>query len=387
MDAQRSAVAPGLHIAVLAPPWIPVPAPGYGGIEEVVRVLCQGLVARGHRVTLFAAPGSRSPAEVRTLLDEPHPDEIERALWEVDHVARAFDAIDEAAGRGDPYHVVHDHTAFAALAMAHRLRTPLVHTLHGPFDEDVSSFYREHGRKGRLVAISESQRAAAPAALRDSVAVVHNPLAVEDWPFERRSGDALLWAGRITPVKGPHRAIRAAHGAGVPLVLAGPVQPGDEEFFAREVEPHLREGEVHYVGEVGGADKQTLYGRARALLVPIRWQEPFGMIMAEAMACGTPVIAFPEGSAPELVIEGETGFLATDEDAMARAIRRLDEIDREGCRRSAAERFDVLRVVERYERVYERAARAPAPWPDGLRSARRRRFERGKVITPTGAAL
>ena len=144
-------------------------------------------------------------------------------------------------------------------------------------------------------------------------------------------------------------------------MLAGPVHPGQEEFFAREVEPHIDGDAVRYVGEVGDEAKRELYTGARALLMPIRWAEPFGMVMVEAMACGTPVIAFPEGSAPEVVIDGETGFVVEDEHAMARAVDRLGEIDRGRCRESVRERFDVPSIVARYERVYERARAARRP--------------------------
>ncbi|MEA2325024.1 MAG: hypothetical protein QOD81_4874 [Solirubrobacteraceae bacterium] len=349
-----------LRVAVLAPPWIPVPAPGYGGIEEVVRLLCDGLVAGGHRVTLFAAPDSHSPAEVHTVLSAPHPDEIERSLWEADHVARAFDAIDAAARIGDPFDVVHDHTGFTALAMANRLDTPLVHTLHGPFESGNAEFYEAHGHKARIVAISESQRASAPARLRDDIEVVPNPLAVDEWPFGAEPGDHVLWIGRIAPIKGPHRAIRAARRAGVELLIAGPVQRGDEEFYAREVEPHLVDAGVRYVGEQGGEAKKTLYRQARAILMPIRWVEPFGLVMVEAMACGTPVIAFAEGAATEIVLDGENGFLVDDEDEMALAIGRLGEIDRRRCRQTVAERYDVPRVVDGYLRVYRHAVGARA---------------------------
>jgi len=186
---------------------------------------------------------------------------------------------------------------------------------------------------------------------------VPNPLDVDAWPFDETEGDYLLWVGRMNDDKGPQRAIAAARAAGLPLVVAGPVQTGQEEFFAREVEPHIDGDTVRYAGEVGGQDKHELYLRARALLMPIRWEEPFGMVMVEAMACGTPVIAFPEGSAPEVVIDGETGFVVEDEEAMASAVGRLDEIDRGRCRESVRERFDVPKVVARYERVFDRARR------------------------------
>ena len=346
------------HLAILAPPWIPIPPPGYGGIEHVVSLLAAGLADAGHRITLFAPPGSDSPADVYSPLAEPHPDEIQFSLFEVDHVARSFDAIDAAAADGDPFDIVHDHTGFAALAMGARLDVPLVHTLHGPFEPDLFRFYACHGAKAQLVAISGSQRAAAPDHLRDEIVVVPNPLDVEAWPFSDAPGDYLLWMGRMNDDKGPQRAIAAAREAGMPLVVAGPVQPGQEEFFAREVEPHIDDDAVRYVGEAGDKDKRELYAGARALLMPIRWAEPFGMVMVEAMACGTPVLAFPEGSAPEVVIDGETGFLVEDEEAMARAVGRLGEIDRGACRASVGERFDVPRIVAQYERVYDRARRS-----------------------------
>lgn len=344
-----------MRIAMLAPPWIPVPAPGYGGIEEVVRLLCEGLVERGHDVTLLAAPRSHSKAEVRALLDEPHPDEIERSLWEVDHVARAFAAVD-AARSGRPFDVLHDHCAYCALAMADRLATPLVHTVHCPFDEDTVRFYDAHGHKGTIVGISRAQLQDAPPALRDA-AVVHNALHFAEWPLGTTPGEHVLWIGRMAAIKGPHRAIRAARAAGVPLVLAGPVQPGHERFFAEEVEPHVDGDAVRYIGEVGGDAKARAYGEARALLMPIRWAEPFGLVMTEAMACGTPVIAFREGAAPEVVEDGVSGFLVDDEAEMAAAIGRVDELDRAAVRACAEERFGLDRAVAGYEAVYARAAR------------------------------
>jgi glycosyltransferase involved in cell wall biosynthesis len=351
-----------LRIAMLAPPWIRVPAPAYGGIEEVVRLLCEGLVEHGHRVTLFAAPDSTSSAEVHTVLDAEHPDEIQKAQIEADHVARAFAEID----RDGCFDVVHDHTGHVALSMGDRIGTPLVHTLHGPFDEPARAFYAAHGSKALLVALSEHQRSGAPAGAGE-VAVVPNPLRVEEWPFGAAKEDFVLWIGRMSPDKGPHRAIAAARAAGVPLVLAGPVQPGQEDYFAQEVEPHVDGVSVRYAGEAGSDAKRGLYAAARGLLMPIRWPEPFGLVMVEAMACGTPVIAFPEGAAPELVIEGETGFLVDDEDAMARAIGRLGAIDPARCRSATDERFGVDAVARGYERVYRRARASPGRPPGSRR--------------------
>ncbi len=343
-----------LRIAVVAPPWIPVPPPTYGGTETVVDLLCEALVARGHDVTLFAAPGSRSVAHVVELLDAPHPREIGLSLYESDHLARAWAAIDGAERSARPFDIVHDHSGFVALAMADRLDAPILHTVHGAFDARTRSFYRRHAAKARLVAISRSQAAGAPEGV-EIFDVIPNPVAVERWPLRIEKQDYVLWIGRIDPAKGPHRAIRAARLAGRPLVLAGPVQPGQEEYFAELVAPHLDGRRVRYVGEVGGAVKRDLFADAAALLMPIRWREPFGMVMVEALACGTPVIAFPEGAAAEIVIDGVNGMLVADEREMAAAIDRAGTIDPRRCRASAADRYDAPTVAAAYERAYRRA--------------------------------
>jgi glycosyltransferase involved in cell wall biosynthesis len=358
VTAPRRQPAAPLRIAMLAPPWIPIPAPGYGGVESVVSALTEALVRHGHDVTLFCAPGSVSAARVVTLLDQARPDEIERALYEADHVARAFAAIDRAPAH-ERFDVVHDHCGFTALAMADRLDTPVVHTLHGQFTPSTAAFYAHHGHKAGLIAISAAQLASAPAGLH-AAATIPNPIDLREWPLRPDKGDHLLWIGRFTEVKGPHRAIAAARIAGVPLILAGVIQPGQEAFFDREVAPHLDGDRVRFVGEVGGSVKRALFAGARGLLMPIRWEEPFGMVMVEALACGTPVIAFPEGAARELVVEGETGFLVGDEAAMAAAVGRLGEIAPAACRAWVAEHCDVGVIANAYERAYRAAARTPS---------------------------
>jgi glycosyltransferase involved in cell wall biosynthesis len=336
-----------MRVAMLAPPWIPVPPPGYGGIEQVIALLAAELTERGNEVTLFAAPGTESTARVLSPLEGPHPDEIQLSVYEADHVASTFASVDEA---DPPFDVIHDHCGFTAFAFADRVETPLVHTLHGPFTHETSAFYARHAHKAKAIALSRYQADQAPDGL-DVVAVIGNPIVVDDFPFRDEKDDHLLWIGRMNDDKGPQRAIAAAREADAPLILAGPVQPGQEEFFASEVEPLIDGDGIRYIGEVG-EEKLELYAGARALLMPIRWAEPFGLVMTEAMACGTPVIAFPEGSAPELVIDGETGFVVDDEHEMAAAVARLGEIDPARCRESTRERFDVAAVAEAHERAY-----------------------------------
>jgi glycosyltransferase involved in cell wall biosynthesis len=230
-----------------------------------------------------------------------------------------------------------------------------VHTLHGPFDDATAEFYAQHAHKGALVAISRAQAEMAPEGV-EVAAVVPNPIDVEAIPLRREGrGEHLLWLNRFAEVKGADRAIEVAKRAGRPLVLAGPVQEGQAEHFQQDVEPHVDDEQVKYVGEVGGDDKLELIGSSAALLMPIRWPEPFGMAMVEAMACGTPVLAFREGSTPEVVEEGVSGFVCDDEEAMAEAVGRLGELDPDGCRRSA-ERFRPDVVAELYEQAYVQAA-------------------------------
>lgn len=361
MPEQRRA----LRIAMLAPPWLPTPPPGYGGIEHVVALLCDGLVRRGHDVTLFAAPGSASAATVHPVLPSCYPDRIERALHEVDHVARVFDAVDQAAITDTPFDLIHDHCGFTAFAMANRITTPVIHTLHGPFTPDTRDFYRQHAGKAPAIAISASQRAAAPANLHIT-AVIPNPIDVASWQTGLVKGDYVLWVGRMTAEKGPHRAIAAARAGGVPLILAGPIQPGQEHFYREHVEPHVNGSTVRYIGAVGGDTKQLLFAHARALLMPIRWAEPFGMVMIEALACGTPVIAFPEGAAPEVVDDGVTGFLVENEAQMAVAISQLRALNPADCRRAALNRYDISRVAEAYEGAYTKSLSTPRIGPARL---------------------
>jgi glycosyltransferase involved in cell wall biosynthesis len=239
--------------------------------------------------------------------------------------------------------------------MADRLDTPFVHTLHGQFTASTAAFYVRHGHKAALVGISRAQLASAPAGL-EPVGAIPNPIDVRAWPLRERKDDYLLWVGRMTAEKGPHRAIAAARAAGVPLVLAGVIQPGQQAFFDCEVAPHIDGERVRFVGEIGGSVKLAAFAGARALLMPIRWEEPFGMVMVEALACGTPVIAFPEGAARELVCDGQTGYLVQDEQAMGAAVASLSRIAPRECRAWVAEHCDIEVVAAAYEQTYRSVA-------------------------------
>jgi glycosyltransferase involved in cell wall biosynthesis len=358
-----------LRIALLAPPWIPVPPPGYGGIELVLAELAGALVRAGHDVTLLAAPGSTSDARVVVLLDHAHPEAIGETMHEADNVGAAFDVVAAAAAEGRPFDLLHDHSGFSLFAVADRIGVPVLQTLHGPFTDPVRAFYRRHARKAAVSALSRAQMAGGPPELRWA-GVIPNPLDVAGWPFRHDKGDHLLWIGRMTPEKGPHRAIAAARAAGRRLVLAGPIQAGQERFFAEEVEPQVDGDAVCYLDVVGGEAKQELFAASAAMLMPIRWPEPFGMVMIEAMACGTPVIAFPEGAAADVVIDGHCGYLVPDEAAMVQAIGRLDRIDPAACRDAVAARYDADVVATAYEATYRQVVGEQRPLRDDqVRSA------------------
>jgi glycosyltransferase involved in cell wall biosynthesis len=347
-----------VRVGLVAPPWLAVPPKGYGGIEWVVALLADGLAGRGHDVTLFATGDSVTRARLEFVFPQaPGPKAINDIILDTLHTLHAF----RDPSRFDVFHV---HTPFSALAVAASLPVPAVHTVHGSFTESMRRIYAEVGDRVWYVAISEAQRAQMPE-LRYA-GVVYNGVDVGRYPFRREKEGFVLFLGRAAPEKGVLRAVLAAREAGVPLVLAVKVaDPVEEVHWNDEVVPNLPPGTVT-LGEVSLEEKLDLLSRARAVLFPIDWDEPFGLVMAEAMACGTPVIATPRGAAPEVVADGVTGFVVSVEgypQEAARAIERLGEIDPAACRARVEERFSKEAMVAGYERVYELAVGRPADPP------------------------
>jgi glycosyltransferase involved in cell wall biosynthesis len=259
--------------------------------------------------------------------------------------------------RAADFDVVHDHTGVIgpAIAAAGGLRTPVVNTLHGPWTRDNATLYRAISRRVALAAISHDQASRAPDGVRVS-AVVHNGIDMDAYPLGRAREDFLLFVGRASHEKGPEVAVEVARRVGLPLVLAMKVnEPAEHRYLARVVRPAMEGTDVELRTAVGHDEKADLMSRARAVLVPIGWEEPFGLVMAEAAACGAPVIAFRRGAAPELVFDRVTGRLVPpgDVDAMTAAVDEIDGIDPVACRAWAEGRFSALRMVRRYLRVYE----------------------------------
>ena len=335
-----------MRIAVIAPPWYAVPPSGYGGIEWVVALLADGLTDRGHEVTLFAPPGSETEAELIPPLGEVPPAELIGDPWyEAAHAVSAYD-------RGDKFDLLHDHTGPVGASIGAMSDAPTVHTLHGPFTPQTTMLYRGIARRHWFVAISESQRSMAPENLRWG-GVVYNGIPMDRYPFREDKDDYLFFLGRADDEKAPHLAIEAARLAGRRLVMCATTKNQREQaYWAEMVEPLLGDDvEVH--GECDQEQKTALLARATALLFPIQWAEPFGLVMTEAMACGTPVIAWRNGSVPEVVADGQTGFIVESVEEMAAAVDRLGALDRRTMRARVEQRFSAEAMVTGYERVYQ----------------------------------
>jgi glycosyltransferase involved in cell wall biosynthesis len=338
-----------MRIAQVAPLAESVPPPGYGGTERVVSYLTEELVRQGHQVTLFASADSRTTAELVPCapkglrLDESVVDPIAHAVVELECVAaeaRRFD-------------VIHWHVDYFHYPMSRRLGVPNVTTLHGRLDiPDLAPIYDEF-RDMPVVSISNDQRAPLPQA--NWVATIHHGMPIDElMPLRQRSGDYLAFLGRMSPEKRVDRAIEVARRANLPLRIAAKIDPADQDYFDNEIEPLLEADHVEFIGEIGPEEKNDFLGNARALLFPIDWSEPFGLVMIESMACGTPTIAYRSGSVPEVIDEGVTGFVVDDIESAVAAVHRLDEIDRNACRKQFEERFSVERMARDYVRVYER---------------------------------
>lgn len=339
-----------MRIAVIAPPWVPVPPVGYGGTELVLDTLCRELVREGHDVLLCASGDSRCPVERAWTYDTALGTDAIAPVPELRHVLDAYDAV-----RAWGAEVVHDHTMVGPFHGAQVANLAVVTTNHGPFDEDLTALYRRVAPRVPVIAISHHQAATA----RDVpiAAVIHHGVDLEMLPVGTGSGGHVLFLGRMSPDKGVHVAIEVARAAGVPLRIAAKLQERSErEYFDHSVRPLLG-GDVEYLGEVGGPAKRALLAEALCLLNPIRWPEPFGMVMVEALALGTPVVATPCGAAPEIVDDGVTGFLRTDVASLATAIGNVPGIDRAACRRATEERFSTARMTAEHLDVYRAALR------------------------------
>ena len=341
-----------MRIAQVAPLFERVPPHAYGGTERVVSYLTEELVARDHAVTLFASGDSITHARLvagcpeSLRLNAPLRDPI------AVHIAMLLDVYARAA----EFDVIHCHTDYLGLTLTRGAATPTVLTLHGRLDmPDVHPLYRAFPDVS-FVSISDAQRA--PVGAFRWAATVHHGLPRTLYRFHPSAGRYLAFIGRISPEKCPDAAIRVAIRAGLPLRIAAKVDRPDRDYFETVVRPLLDHPLVEFLGEVSDRDKETLLGDALAMLFPVDWPEPFGMVVIEALACGTPVIARRRGSVPELVADGRTGFVCETEDEMVAAVARVDSIERTTCRAEFERRFSAEAMADGYLRVFERARSA-----------------------------
>ena len=339
-----------MRIGLIAPPAVPVPPPAYGGTESVVDLLARGLVDAGHDVVLSAASNSTCP--VPQLAGGPRAAAgapvCADTVTELRHVVRSYAAFADAH-----VDVVHDHTLAGPLCRRPRDGTPVMTTAHGPFNAELAPLYRAmHGAS--VVAISRHQASTATGV--DIAAVIHHGIDVDAVPVGRGDGGYASFLGRMCPEKGPRQAALIARAAGVPLRMAAKLrEPAEREYFETAVRPLLG-GDIEFLGELGSVDKLALIGGSCALVNPLQWDEPFGLVMVEALASGTPVVATMSGSAPEIVDDGVTGFLRTGIRPMAAALLEAVDLDRAACRTSAVERFSADRMVAEHLRLYQALA-------------------------------
>ena len=346
-----------LRIAIVAPPWYAIPPQGYGGIESMVYWLAEGLYARGHDVTVIGAGPRAIAGRFLTTFADPPSERIGQVLPEVTHALQAADLLEELQ-REAPLDVIHDHCAASVLA-ATRHSAPTVVTAHGPVDGEMLDYYRHVGPGISLVAVADFQRELAPGL--PWVGTVHNATQADAYPFESSKDDFCLFLGRMSPEKAPHLAIEAARAAGRRIVVAGKcTEKIEQDFFEARVRPLLGP-DAEWVGEAGAQLKAELLGRARCLVFPVQWNEPFGLVMVEAMACGTPVVALRAGAVPEVVEHEVTGFVCDRLEELPAAIERADELEPKACRQRVVDHFDVPQMAEGYERAYRQVAgRTPA---------------------------
>lgn len=337
-----------MRIAQIAPLWERVPPPAYGGTELVVSLLTDELVRRGHEVTLFATADSVTLAKL-----EPGAIQPLRLMEATPQEAQVYDTLQlsKVYEHASDFDIIHSHVDFQAFPYANLVKTPTVHTTHGIIPPWVEPIYIKNEHQN-FVSISNSQR-------RNDlglnyIATVYNGVDPDTYIFHPQPENPpyLAFLGRMSPEKGPHLAIEIAKRTGWHLKMAGKVDRADRDFFEQQVAPLIDGKQIEFLGEANHAQKSDLMGGAVATLFPITWREPFGLVMTESMACGTPVIAMAMGSAPEVIVHGKTGFLCQTIDECVAAIDRVAEIDRRVCRQHVEQHFSVQSMVDGYEAVY-----------------------------------
>ena len=329
-----------MKIALISPIAWRTPPTHYGPWETVVSLLCEGLVKKGIDVTLFATKDSTTAGKLCAVCNQGYEEDktIEPKAWECLHISEVFE-------RSAEFDVIHNNFDFLPLSYSGLVKTPVLTTIHGFSSPKIMPVYEKYNQKTHYVSISDSDRSDK----LDYIATVYHGINLEQFTFKKEIGDYLLFFGRIHNDKGAKEAIQIARAFGKKLIMAGIIQ--DEKYFAEELSPHFGE-DVFYVGSVGPSERDKLLGGAYALLHPIFFAEPFGLSVVEAMACGTPVVAFNKGSMPEIIDSGQNGFIVSDVQEAVAALEKIPEISRKTCRKIVEERFSVDTMVDNYIDVY-----------------------------------
>lgn len=344
-----------MKIAQVSPLWESVPPTLYGGTERVVSFITEELVRMGHDVTLFASGDSVTAARLEAIC----PKALRLISGCFNREAPMTLQMEKVFGLPGEFDLIHSHLDFLGFPLARRSTTPVLTTLHGRLDlPELAPVYREFSEQA-LVSISDAQRGPIPWA--NWQATIHHGLPHDLYTFHPDSGQYLAFLGRIAPEKCPDQAIAIAKRAGIPLRIAAKVDPADREYFRERIEPLLDHPLVEYLGEINDEEKDEFLGGACALLAPFDWPEPFGLVFIEALACGTPVLAYRRGSVPEIIDNGVTGYICDNIDEFVAAVAQVPMLDRRRCRQSFEARFTVERMVQNYLALYENIIREGVP--------------------------
>lgn len=340
-----------MRVAQVAPLFESVPPKLYGGTERIVSWLTEDLVRLGHDVTLFASGDSMTAARLVPAC----PESLRLSPLCVDQLAHHVNMLESVFSEKENFDLVHFHIDYLHFPLSRRAQLPNVTTLHGRLDiPDLAPLYRTYSDMP-VVSISDAQRGPLPWV--NWQGTVHHGLPEDSLAFYGEPGQYLAFLGRTSPEKGLEQAIQIAKRVGMPLKIAAKVDRTDQQHFEAVIKPLLNDPLIEFIGEIGYSEKNAFLGHAAALLFPINWPEPFGIVMIEAMACGTPVIAYPFGSVPEVIENGVTGYLARDVKSAAKAVEKISKIDRAQCRQRFEERFSLTRMTREYLAIYDRIVR------------------------------
>jgi len=349
-----------MKIAQIAPLWYAIPPEKYGGIERIVHFLTEGLVKKGHEVTLFASGDSKTKAKLCSVRkNHLAKDKIPwtDVFWELENLSFAFK-------KAKDFDIIHCHVGLRALFFQEFSKTPTIHTFHNPVIGEKRKLppslqiLKLHKKTTRACFISKAAKKLCPIKLKSHV--VYNGIDLEPFPFNPNPKNYFLWAGRMDPYKGVENAMKAAKETGAELYLAGKIDEKQKHYFKTRIKPNLT-NKIKYLGELHQQELSKLYQGAKAFLYPIEWEEPFGLVMVESMACGTPVIAFEKGSVKELIKNGQNGFSVPflnkkgekNIQGLKQTMKKIETINRENCRKWVEDNFTVEKMVENYEKIYK----------------------------------